>query len=169
MGYVKFIIGTLLAVNALVQIFQNKTWWFIQNVNLIFHEAGHIIFMFFGDFMSILGGSLLEILIPLIVTLHFFFTKQFFSAAFSSWWLSTAFLSVSIYASDAEERFLPLLGGDSVLHDWFYILSQLNLLEHDDLFGYFFWLCAFLSVVLLIFFLSKDKDIRTLFHSHRLR
>lgn len=166
---IKLLLGTLLSISALIQLFSHHSWWFIQNVNLIFHEAGHVIFGLFDDFIGLIGGTLLEILIPLTVTAHFFFTRQYFSASFGAWWLSTAFLSVSVYASDAQERFLPLLGGDAVMHDWFNILLKLNLLQYDDVVGYLFWCCGLLSVGLLLFFLTKDKDIKTLLHRHTLR
>lgn len=164
----KITIIALLAINALGQIFSHQTWWFIQNVNLIFHEAGHFVFIFFGDFLSVLGGSLLEILIPLIVTIRFIFTRQILSAACTCWWLSTAFLSVSIYASDASEMNLPLLN-ENLIHDWNYLLGQLGLLNHDDLVGYIFWWGAFLSVALMLFLLWKDKDVRALLHRYTLR
>lgn len=158
----KITIGILLATSALLQLFDHRTWWFIQNVNLIFHEAGHVIFGLFGDFIGLLGGSLLELLVPLTVTSSFILKREWFSAAFGCWWLTTAFLSVSIYASDAQERLLPLLGGDNVLHDWFHILSRLHLLRFDDLVGYSFWLLGLLSVVLQLFLLTKDTHIATL-------
>jgi len=43
----------------------------LHGVNLIFHEAGHVVFRPFGRFMTILGGSLLQILVPLVVMLVF--------------------------------------------------------------------------------------------------
>jgi hypothetical protein len=115
--YLKLFSGLLLGLSTLVQLIQFETWWFIQNVNLIFHEAGHVIFSLFGNFFGLIGGSLLEALIPLIVTIHFLKKKQYFSTAFGFWWLSTALLSISIYASDAKERLLPLITGDVASHD----------------------------------------------------
>jgi len=44
---------------------------FMHNINLVFHEAGHVIFRIFGNFMMILGGSLAQLLMPLIVMLAF--------------------------------------------------------------------------------------------------
>lgn len=146
-------------MNALGQIFSNQSWWFIQNVNLVFHEAGHVIFMFFGQFLHTLGGSLLEILVPSLVTLHFYRSKQFFSAACTSWWMATAFLSVSVYASDAQARLLPLITNDVSTHDWYNLLQRAGLLRYDDVFGYIFILCALASVFLIGYFLIKDKDV----------
>ncbi|MCA9363384.1 hypothetical protein KC851_03615 [Candidatus Kaiserbacteria bacterium] len=155
----KLITSSLLVLSALQQIFTKDTWAFIQNVNLIFHEAGHVIFIFFGETLYILGGSILEITIPLIVTVHFVWTKQFFSAAVTCWWLATALLSVSIYASDARERVLPLITNDISTHDWFNLLNNHNLLKYDDVIGFIFWGLALGSTFMIIFFVSKDKDV----------
>jgi len=162
MVYLKIIIGIFLTLNALSQISAHKTWWFIQNVNLIFHEAGHVLFIPFGHFMTILGGSLLEILIPFFITAYFYFTRQYFSSACTSWWLATAFLSVSIYASDAQERFLPLITRDVSTHDWYNLLSGLGILEYDNLAGYVFWCGSIMAVGFIFFSLTKDHDIRKL-------
>ena len=40
---------------------------FMHNILLPIHEAGHILFIPFGEFMTILGGSLFPILFPLII------------------------------------------------------------------------------------------------------
>ncbi len=160
--YLKLLLGALLGLSALNQLVQIKTWWFIQNVNLIFHEAGHIIFGLFGDFLGLIGGCLLEALIPLIVTLHFYRQRYFFSTAFGCWWLSTALLSISIYAADAQARILPLITRDVSTHDWYNILSQLGLLHYDHLFGYFFWVMSALSIGFLFYFLFKDPSIKKL-------
>ena len=46
---------------------------FIHTVNLVFHEAGHVIFAIFGNrTLTILGGSLNQLLIPFIVLITFF-------------------------------------------------------------------------------------------------
>ena len=39
--------------------------------NLVFHEAGHVIFALFGRFMGVLGGSLLQVLVPLVAAAAF--------------------------------------------------------------------------------------------------
>lgn len=38
---------------------------FIHLINLVFHEAGHILLAPFGSFMMSLGGSLLQAIVPL--------------------------------------------------------------------------------------------------------
>lgn len=43
---------------------------FLHLINLPFHEAGHLIFIPFGRFMTILGGSLGQVLMPIICSGH---------------------------------------------------------------------------------------------------
>ena len=37
---------------------------FLHLINLPFHEAGHVLFSPFGEFMTTLGGSLMQVLVP---------------------------------------------------------------------------------------------------------
>lgn len=110
-------------------------WIFIDNANLAIHEGGHLVFMAFGRFMHVLGGSLTQILMPILFTCYFFYTRQFFSSAFCLLWVGNNFINVARYISDARAQILPLLGGDGVIHDWNYLLSQLNLLAFDTVIG----------------------------------
>jgi hypothetical protein len=109
---------------------------FLHGVNLIFHEAGHILFMPFGRFMTILGGSLNQILIPTIIAGYFFFKGQRYSGAITLFWVGENFWDVSIYASDGRDAILPLLGGgDSDSHDWLNLLSMMGITAHAQLVG----------------------------------
>lgn len=109
----------------------SQDWHFIDGVDLIIHEAGHWVFIFFGQFVSILGGSLIQILIPLVFVLYFFFRRDFFSASILLMWLGYNFVNISVYMADAVRMQLPLLGGDFVIHDWNYIFNALGLLEYS--------------------------------------
>lgn len=106
---------------------------FMHWPNLIFHEAGHVIFMPFGEFITILWWSLGQCLMPLIVTLVFIFQEHApYSAAFWLWWLGQNFTDVALYVSDASTRSLPLIGGMSEeAHDWGNLLTMMNLLSYD--------------------------------------
>ncbi|MBW4521452.1 MAG: hypothetical protein KME16_17360 [Scytolyngbya sp. HA4215-MV1] len=113
----------------------NAIMGFLHGVNLIFHEAGHTIFSPFGEFLHMLGGSLNQILIPAIISGYFFFTHQKYAAAVALCWVAENFWDVSIYIKDAQERSLPLLGGEGVLHDWHFLLLDLRLLPYDQAVG----------------------------------
>lgn len=111
----------------------HEKWNLIDSVNLIFHEAGHSIFMFFGEFIHVLGGSFFQIFFPLVFVIYFFiWRKDFFSASVLLFWVGQNILNVAIYIGDSIKLELPLLGGDSSIHDWNYILSSLNILQYTD-------------------------------------
>lgn len=108
-------------------------WIFMSYVNLIFHEAGHVLLIWAGEIVHALGGSIFEVLVPTMVTVHFLFKRNLFAAGFGLWWLSTALYSVAVYAGDARERALPLITGDANTHDWWFVLLRLGWLRYDDL------------------------------------
>src|SRR5687768_7240551 len=75
---------------------------FLHLPNLIFHEAGHIIFMPFGRFLTVLGGSLLQILIPMICAAAFARQGNWFACALMAWWAGENFVDVAPYIADAR-------------------------------------------------------------------
>lgn len=139
----------------------NRIMMFIHGANLIFHEAGHIIFMMFGPFMHIFGGSFNQILIPAIISGYFFMTGQRFSSAITLAWVGENFWDVSIYVKDASAMELPLLGGEGVLHDWNTLLEDLGLLQLDQLIGNLFFAIGsiiYLSAIGLGFYYARLSD-----------
>src|SRR4051812_41064725 len=60
---------------------------FVHLIDLVFHEAGHPIFAPLGEFMMVLGGSLMQILVPLICAGTFLVQQEDeFGAAVCVWW-----------------------------------------------------------------------------------
>lgn len=106
---------------------------FLINIDLVFHEAGHVFFLFFGSLIHALGGTLMQIIIPTTLAGYFILRREFYSASVLTWWLGENFVNISVYIKDARARQLNLIGGGG--HDWAYILGKLNLLEHDILIG----------------------------------
>lgn len=126
---------------------------FLHNVNLPFHEAGHIIFSFFGDFMGILGGSLFQLIVPAICMITFFKKNNLFGASLSLWWIGQNFVDCAPYINDARVQELILIGGVTGqdipgFHDWNNILGALGLLEADHLIANtFHWFGISLMIV----------------------
>jgi hypothetical protein len=110
---------------------------FMHNINLVFHEAGHVIFRPFGQFMMVLGGSLGQLLVPVIVMIAFIWKNQDnFGASIGLWWLAQSMMDLAPYIYDARAGQLILLGGVTGqdmpgIHDWRNILGTLNLLQSD--------------------------------------
>ena len=80
---------------------------YLKNVNIVFHEAGHTVFALFGDFLRTLGGSFLQVFVPLMLAAYFFiWRKEIFS--------------------------LGNPDGGRAGHDWHYLLSTLGVLDKTD-------------------------------------
>jgi hypothetical protein len=107
-------------------------WHFIDSVNLIFHEAGHTLFSFFGEHIHAFMGSGFQLLVPLGISFYFFYQKQYLSAALCLFWVAQNILNISVYVGDALQMQLDLLGGDSSIHDWNYLLGEFNLLSYTN-------------------------------------
>ena len=107
--------------------------------NLVFHEAGHVLFGFFGRFMTVLGGSLLQILVPLTLAISFLRQRNTFGAVVCTWWAGQNFLDLAPYIADARALQLVLLGGKTGAevegHDWEFILTQMGWLHLDRTLG----------------------------------
>jgi hypothetical protein len=108
------------------------SWHFINWISLVIHEAGHSIFIFFGEYIHVLSGSVFQLVIPAIFAFYFFLRSEVVSGAVVLFWLGQSFTNVSIYIGDALKMQLDLLGGDGVIHDWNYLLSEIGLLSYTD-------------------------------------
>jgi hypothetical protein len=112
---------------------------FIHLPNLVFHEAGHLIFSPLGQFMTVLGGSLLQVLIPVIAAIAFVRQEQTFGAAICVWWAGQNLVDLAPYIADARSLQLVLLGGKTGAevegHDWEFILTRLRLIHRDQAIG----------------------------------
>lgn len=111
---------------------------FLHNVNLVFHEAGHIVFRLLGQYIATLGGSLGQLIMPATCFFTFLFRRQNpFAAAVCFWWIGENLLDLSPYINDARAGDLPLLGGNFGhsapygFHDWEYLLTESGLLHYD--------------------------------------
>lgn len=109
---------------------------FLHLINLPFHEAGHVIFIPFGRFMTILGGTLGQILMPMICLGTFLIkTRDPFGASVALWWTAESLMDIAPYINDARALDLMLIGGvtgkETDGHDWNNILTMLGWLEFD--------------------------------------
>lgn len=106
---------------------------FMHLINTPIHEAGHVLFRILGEFMGIAGGSLFQIIVPVVFFGYFVYHKKPFSASIVLFWVANNFLDVYVYANDAQVMQLPLLSGltgsEGGFHDWNYLLTETNLLD----------------------------------------
>ncbi len=112
---------------------------FLHLVNLPFHEAGHVLFSPFGAFLTALGGSLLQVIVPVVCVVAFLQRDDWFGAAAGAWWAGQSLLDLSPYIADARALQLVLLGGFTGAevegHDWEAVLGTLGWLHLDRTLG----------------------------------
>lgn len=106
---------------------------FLDFVNLIIHEGGHFFFSWFGNTIMILGGTLGELLVPLLCAAYFFWQREATGFAFSSFWFFENFPYIGTYMADARSASLPLVGSEE--SDWTILFSQWGLLAQDQKIG----------------------------------
>jgi len=135
-----FIILIIYGLKFMLTPIENTTIYsgFWHLINLPFHEAGHIIFRPFGRFMTSLGGSLGQLLMPLVCLGAFLIvTKDAYAGSVALWWFGENFIDLAPYINDARALVLPLLGGNTGqtspygFHDWEFILKESGLLRYD--------------------------------------
>jgi hypothetical protein len=131
---------------------------FLDYVNLIIHEGGHLFFAWFGETLMILGGTLGELLVPLLCAAYFFFRRETTGFAFCSFWFFENFPYIGTYMSDARDQALPLFGGGE--HDWGTLFAQWGVLQHDRTIGGVIrdvgWIGMFVTVIWLAYRVRHD-------------
>jgi hypothetical protein len=106
---------------------------FLDYVNLMIHEAGHLVFGWFGYTITILGGTLAELIVPLLCAAYFFVRRETTAVAFCGFWFFENFPYIGAYMADARAQALPLVGSGE--HDWEILFSQWDLLMQDRKIG----------------------------------
>jgi hypothetical protein len=104
------------------------------------HEFGHVMFRAFGEFMHSLGGSLFQILLPLVFGGVFLVkNRDPFAASVMLWWAAIAVMDIAPYIYDAlHPQHILLTGrtGDDGPHDFIDVLSDLGVLKRAQGIGY---------------------------------
>ncbi len=112
---------------------------FLHGPLLVFHEAGHVLFRLFGEWMMFLGGTLGQLLMPAVIVVAFLWkNRDPFGAAMGLWLLGVSLLDVAPYMHDALDPQLMLLSGRSGEdggHDWIYLFESMGLRQRAPLIG----------------------------------
>lgn len=112
---------------------------FIHRPLLIFHEAGHVLFGPFGEWVKMLGGSLMQLIMPILIV-YVFWVKQRdrFAAAIGGWFFGLSLIDIAPYMYDALAPQLMLITGgvgEDAGHDWIYLFKSLGLLHKAQIIG----------------------------------
>lgn len=122
----------------------------VDQFELFIHEAGHFLLAWGWFPLEIAGGTIMQIIIPILLIIFTYvnFKRLYLQLAF--FFLGHNFLNISVYAADATAMKLDLFPRKGVVHDWNYMLSNLNLLEQDQNVALFFVVMAVISFLLAI-------------------
>jgi len=101
----------------------------LDHANLAFHEAGHLFFGFLGSTLGLYGGTLGQLVFPIVAMVSFWHQRHAVGVALSGVWLFENFLNIARYMADARARLLPLVGGGE--HDWYHIFLRWRSLDSD--------------------------------------
>ncbi len=126
--------------------------WFplLDYVNLIFHEAGHWIWALGGEMLGSLGGSVTQVLVPLVCAVWLALDRHWIGSCLSVWWAGENLITVSRYIGDARALLLPLLGGDGAVHDWYFLLGLWGQRESDTIIAQWVWWCGIVVMCVAI-------------------
>lgn len=112
---------------------------FLHGPLLVFHEAGHVIFRVFGEWVGVLGGTLAQLLLPAVIVAAFLWkNRDPFGAALGLWLLGVSLLDVAPYMYDALQPQLTLLNGsvgEDGGHDWIYLFESMGLRPRAQFIG----------------------------------
>lgn len=138
---------------------ESKIYFLLNSLNLGVHEVGHFIFIpvrasshdaMWAVRLYFFGGSLVQWLVPLLISLVLVCLKRVFDAGVILLWFAQSLHSSVLYIADAKEMNLPLWGGDGMLHDWNQILSSFGALGRAQEIADFMLFIAKASAVLSV-------------------
>jgi hypothetical protein len=127
----------------------------LDNLNLIIHEMGHFFFFIFGnEFLMMSWGTIMQVLIPSLILIYFWRNLDFFWVTLCLGWIGTNFFYIAMYSGDAIKQNLPLINvtGWVVKHDWYYIFSELWILQYTNQISSVFWGIGVLFFILSLWF-----------------
>ncbi len=100
---------------------------------ILFHEAGHVIFAPFGETIRVAGGAIGQLLMPLVCAIALYRRGDRFGAAIAAAWMGLSLIDAAVYAYDAADPMLPLIGGGTgadSFHDFIFLFDRFDQLDH---------------------------------------
>jgi hypothetical protein len=101
----------------------------LDSLDLAIHETGHLVFLIGGETLTIMGGTLFQLIVPAAFAVALWRTGDRHGATVPLWWMGQNCWNISVYIRDARAQELPLVGGGE--HDWAALLGQWGLMSQD--------------------------------------
>ncbi len=147
-----------------IWMYRPSGWHYLDAVHLVTHEAGHPLFSYTHNLtLTVLGGSLLQLIVPAALACTFAYRGHTTGTAFCSFLFFNSFINMGIYMADARARVLPLVAPGVASeevegHDWDYLFEQAQLLRHDVQIGRATQTLGYLGMIAVIVWLYWMKQ-----------
>ncbi len=115
---------------------------YLDAFDLLVHEAGHVIFSFLGETIYFLGGTLMQLIVPILLLIFCFSNRLYKLFQIITIMLGQSFLNISVYVGDAQTMKLRLFGPPGAKHDWNFLLTKYDILASCGDFEIAFVVCA---------------------------
>ncbi len=116
-------------------VLSSKTGFLLTDYIFVpIHEGGHLLFGWFGQMLGVMGGTLLQLGVPLALAVYFAFQRHTTAVAFTAFFFFENFLNVSTYMADArrlELQYVTVGDPDFAEHDWTFLFSHFGALAQD--------------------------------------
>lgn len=149
-GRVLLVIALAIYVAWLVVAYR---YHFLDGVNLLVHEAGHLFFTPLGRTAHMLGGTLLQLAVPAGFVFSFAARGQRFEAAVCGVWAAESLMYTGEYMADANALALPLVGGH--LHDWRWLFERAGVLPAAEEIGLAVHVLAGLAAITAVWLAAR--------------
>lgn len=123
----------ILAIYGWICLRSPGSYRWLDSLDLAIHETGHLVFAPGGETIRLLGGTLMQLLVPAAFVVALWRRGDRHGATVPLWWLGQNCWNISVYIRDARLQELPLVGGGE--HDWAVLLAEWGWLERDQTLG----------------------------------
>jgi len=120
----------------------------LDSLDLAIHETGHLLFAFDGETLMLLGGTLMQLIVPAAFVVALWRAGETHGATVPLWWAGQNCWNISVYVKDARAQELPLVGGGE--HDWALLLGNWDWLQRDQALGGTVYLLGFLLYLVAV-------------------
>lgn len=137
----------VMCVYAAWLVFFYRYHW-VDGINLLIHQAGHVVFSVFGDTPALLAGPVLQLAVPLFITYRLWRRGESLAAAVAALWSAESLMYTAEYMADANRLALPLTPGHP--HDWHLLLDRAGLLASAEEIGLALHLVASVAAAAIV-------------------
>ena len=97
-------------------------WSLPDTVNLPVHETGQLLFAPNGDTLAVLGGTLLQLFLPLSFAFYFTLRRDEHASSVCVWWVGQNLVGISRFMAGTAGLAWPQLGGGP--QEWQLLFTQ---------------------------------------------